>query len=36
MPDHVYSEIVTLNEIEFKSNPFVLEEVKTKHYQTLI
>ena len=31
VPDHVYSEIVKLNGVEFKSKQLVLEEVKTKH-----
>ena len=29
--EHVYSEIVELNGIEFKSNPLNLEETKEKH-----
>ena len=36
VPNHVYSEIVKLNGVEFKSKQLVLEEVKTKHkYRTL-
>ena len=31
VPDHVYSEIVKLNGVEFKSKQLVLEEAKTKH-----
>ena len=31
VPDHVYSEVIKLNGVQFKSNPLVLEEVKTKH-----
>ena len=30
-PDHVYSEIVKLNGLEFKSKQLVLEDEKTKH-----
>ena len=30
-PDHVYSEIVKLNGLEFKSKQLVLEDKKTKH-----
>ena len=29
--DHIYSEIVKLNGVEFKSQQLVLEEAKTKH-----
>ena len=31
VPGHVYSEIVKLNGVEFKSKQLVLEEEKTKH-----
>ena len=31
VPDHVYSEIVKLNGVEFKSQKLVLEEAKGKH-----
>ena len=31
VPDHVYSEIVELNGVEFKSHPLVLEEAKAKN-----
>ena len=31
VPDHVYSEIVKLNGVKFKSKQLVLEEAKTKH-----
>ena len=31
VPDHVYSEIVKLNGVEFKSQQLVLEEPKIKH-----
>ena len=31
VPDHIYSEIVKLYGVKFKSNPLVLEESKTKH-----
>ena len=31
VPDHVYSEIVKLNGVEFKSKQLILEEAKTKH-----
>ena len=30
VPDHVYSEIVKLNGVEFESNPLVLEKAKKK------
>ena len=31
VPDNVYSELVKLNWVEFKSNQLVLEEGKTKY-----
>ena len=31
VPGHVYSEIVKLNGVEFKSKQLILEEAKTKH-----
>ena len=31
VPDHVFSEIVKLNGVEFKSKQLALEEAKTKH-----
>ena len=31
LPDHVYLDLGKLNGVEFKSNPQVSEEPKTKH-----
>ena len=36
VPDHVYSEIVKLNGVEFKSKQLVLEEAKTKHQDRIL